>query len=781
MEHNPFTYENHQFLMRMDPPSIVGLATYASADQRYWPLFQLCLEWHLKNTGTLTPDKQQEFLLLLGEHTTFTVQYETSLKTLTDSVLCNNSDGYRQFLDAFYYEANTYVDMGKEQKLAEERRRHAEKEMIRRVEDAARKDAQRNLAVRLAAQEKQDKERSKSLAPGELSAYWLKRLRELGATDDQQRVLADLLKVPTRAQVVLHIIKMQPAMTGAEFFAMLKQPSSALTGWQVQCKKLAKDQGDFTAISKALAEPEVMLLVRHMAGAVKHLPDISAGIPPRAPRGEAPARPAAPGRSRPALYTSERHDLSSYPMQNGFAGFWRAWQEGQGDYLASFLDYWLRGATGMFAQAGFTGDELGIAAYRAASERRTRPAGERILALLHEDGTPLAALPDAATVQDSFEATYDTWRAVLVERNQERMKKEGYRLGEHAAEVIAKGRNRQYTMYQKAMWEAIDGGLPRVVAGLKKGWPALKDVPLKPFLPVDHCPDEESGRKYNEFAVKHQLEYLDKVDMRLRSAQEAVLRSPSGKGALDQVTEQLLQDNLDLPGRTTYAVKSVPSLLSKMLGDAGEARFANLIAPYGKLAGNARDSMRCTLTVETPAMLATAVNELVDHLLDVGWKCVQFKNCIVDPLSGGYRGVNSQWSRIFGEDETDALFTPAEQTALGGREAIVNRKIYFELQFHTPDSFFAKDAATHHAYEQHRTLTRQLSALTRELSELEEAGAAETERLTELQRRVEVSTTAIKALNVSLMELTLPREVGEKIRSIPGAAVDTSFFTGIER
>ncbi|MFE9566493.1 hypothetical protein ACFYM0_35975 [Streptomyces sp. NPDC006487] len=790
MENNLYTYKNYELLNTMDPRSIAGVASQSYTNPISWPLFQNCLEWYLGRYDNL-PSAERDELGLMLDYSHFCTHYAANIEKLTGSALNNDSSSYGEFLANFYYQSNLVENMEAQRKRENERRRKNEEEIIKGVKLSAKEETRNNLSEQLTAEDKQGKKPGNTLSGKDLLAHWTKLFEKSGASGEQQIILAEVLKDRRRAVAVAHIDKKRPSTTGSDILALAGTEDEKLADWQLTWKSLiGTTQEAYRAVASALGDGVVRDVIRHMStsGCLMRLPETSAGAPAAPPRFESSeASPMRP-KVRATLHSSERFDLSSYPFQTSFPSFWKAKQEGQGDFLASFLDYWLRGAPGMFGEAGFKGDELGVAAYQAAHEKLTGissqgSAGERIVGILHKENIPLDKLPEGPTVQESLEGTYDTWRAVLVEENQRRIKGKGYGLGSHAAEVIAKGRNRQYTIYQKAMWAAIDSGLPRVVAGLKRNWPKFTDIPLKPFTPVKDCPDETAAGLFNEFAVKHQREYLDGMEKHAEDARNIVLTSrPNKKAELDRVAEETLRDNIDTPGRTKYAVKSVPSLLSKMLGDASEAKFANLEAPFGKLAGNARDSMRCTVTVETPVMLATTVNALTDHLIANGWKCVQFKNCIVQPLSGGYRGINSQWSKEFTGEEIDALFNPSELTALGGREAALNRKIYFELQFHTPDSFFSKDDATHAAYGKHRDLTRELGNLKRELAELQrEPGASETTRIANLEKQVEQSTAAIKALNISLMELTLPRAVGEKIRSIPADVIDPSFFTGINQ
>ena len=119
-----------------------------------------------------------------------------------------------------------------------------------------------------------------------------------------------------------------------------------------------------------------------------------------------------------------------------------------------------------------------------------------------------------------------------------------------------------------------------------------------------------------------------------------------------------------------YRLKSDESLTRKIF-DRAEASGQ----PPEEVAKEMKDVLRYT-TVFKPEAYVAGVQETVAKLLSSGHKKVKFKNTWGNAT--GYLGIN-------------AVFATPEGAM-------------FELQFHTADSFHAKDKGTHALYEEQRRL-----------------------------------------------------------------------------
>lgn len=158
-----------------------------------------------------------------------------------------------------------------------------------------------------------------------------------------------------------------------------------------------------------------------------------------------------------------------------------------------------------------------------------------------------------------------------------------------------------------------------------------------------------------------------------RAAQGVSARASAAEPALTQAiqgtTEQLGGQMLGLENR----LKTADSLKRKIANDAQ----ALSVSPE-KAAGRIADAVRYTASFE-PDKLVAGVEAVLARLQQEGSVVVKLKNTWLDP-SSSYKGINVQLRSPSGEP--------------------------FELQFHTPGSFRAKEMETHAIYERMRLLER---------------------------------------------------------------------------
>lgn len=127
-----------------------------------------------------------------------------------------------------------------------------------------------------------------------------------------------------------------------------------------------------------------------------------------------------------------------------------------------------------------------------------------------------------------------------------------------------------------------------------------------------------------------------------------------------------------------HRLKKADSLTDKITRDAA-TEYAHL--PVGEAASRTADGVKDVLryTVQSErSRYADAYDAVTTKLKDRGFNLEKVKNTWANPGSsqaGPYRGINSQWRTPDGHS--------------------------FELQFHTPDSFAAKQE-THAFYEEFR-------------------------------------------------------------------------------
>ncbi|WP_035791409.1 hypothetical protein [Kitasatospora mediocidica] len=205
--------------------------------------------------------------------------------------------------------------------------------------------------------------------------------------------------------------------------------------------------------------------------------------------------------------------------------------------------------------------------------------------------------------------------------------------------------------------------------------------------PSVFLPDDEK-RKENERAA-------DAVAAKFRAAAQAAknggtLSAPDllrqMAGLIGQATTQVAT-NVGLD----FLLKTYESSMIKALNDLEEVG-GNERAAVQKT----RDSIRMTIQIGANNY-AAAVTKYIEKFQGLGWQSLKFDNLWIKPSPTGYRGINSQWWFVLSEDEIKEL---SEKDRLAFGALVFAKPVFAEIQFHTPDSFYIKQEATHEIYDE---------------------------------------------------------------------------------
>ncbi|WP_375498900.1 hypothetical protein [uncultured Jatrophihabitans sp.] len=155
------------------------------------------------------------------------------------------------------------------------------------------------------------------------------------------------------------------------------------------------------------------------------------------------------------------------------------------------------------------------------------------------------------------------------------------------------------------------------------------------------------------------------------AAADVARRAATNEPAITSTLERVVADTpgAELVGKE-FRLKSDDSLLRKVAGDVDGGKTAS------EAAGGINDAVRYTIT-SSPEEYSTVTSDAIAKMRSEGFEPIAMKNNWGDE---GYQGINSTWR------------SPSGQT--------------FEMQFHTPESFAAKEA-THTIYEMERVFPKE--------------------------------------------------------------------------
>ena len=151
-------------------------------------------------------------------------------------------------------------------------------------------------------------------------------------------------------------------------------------------------------------------------------------------------------------------------------------------------------------------------------------------------------------------------------------------------------------------------------------------------------------------------------------ARQATEHEPAITGALERVVKAT-PGAAFTDGYKETAVKSEASLLRKVAGDVAEGKSVH------EATTGINDAVRYTITSSRDDY-SRVTEDAIAKMRNEGFEPIEFKN---NWGNEGYQGINSTWR------------APSGQT--------------FEMQFHTPESFMAKES-THTIYEMQRVFPK---------------------------------------------------------------------------
>lgn len=181
-----------------------------------------------------------------------------------------------------------------------------------------------------------------------------------------------------------------------------------------------------------------------------------------------------------------------------------------------------------------------------------------------------------------------------------------------------------------------------------------------------------------------------------------------------------------------FSMKGAPSLVAKAIEDTMKVT-EGIADSLIRTVENTTDGVRYTVDLDENSY-TEGVKQFLDFLKGAGWTNTQFKNFWEKPSPTGYRGINTKW-----------LVTVGGNGPQSESESV-------EVQFHTKQSYEAKEEKTHSLKEAIRLLSNQLAEEAKKLAPLRVKGAdsleysnvsAEIERLT---REIEEKERAQRAI-----------------------------------
>jgi hypothetical protein len=168
-----------------------------------------------------------------------------------------------------------------------------------------------------------------------------------------------------------------------------------------------------------------------------------------------------------------------------------------------------------------------------------------------------------------------------------------------------------------------------------------------------------------------------------------------------------------------YSMKGASSLVAKAIEDTMTKEADAIAGALISAVEGTTDGVRYTVDLDESSYTEGVIGFL-DFLKRNKWEKTQFKNFWREPSQTGYRGINSKWKVV----------------AEGQEESV-------EVQFHTRESYDAKEEKTHSIKEAIRILSNQLAEATKKLKTLSEAStfssafSAAAEELERLTREME--------------------------------------------
>lgn len=145
-----------------------------------------------------------------------------------------------------------------------------------------------------------------------------------------------------------------------------------------------------------------------------------------------------------------------------------------------------------------------------------------------------------------------------------------------------------------------------------------------------------------------------------------------------------------------FSMKGAKSIVEKAIEDSMSKVGASAVLDAVE---QISDGVRYTMQLPKETY-TEGVRGYLAFFRDKGWRNTKFGNSWTKPLASGYRGINTKW-----EVELEIDNAPATEIV--------------EVQFHTPESFHAKEEGTHALKEQIRVLNNTLAENRKKLEALE--------------------------------------------------------------
>jgi hypothetical protein len=161
------------------------------------------------------------------------------------------------------------------------------------------------------------------------------------------------------------------------------------------------------------------------------------------------------------------------------------------------------------------------------------------------------------------------------------------------------------------------------------------------------------------------------------------------KQALVQTKSKLIGEKYSMKGATSLVAKAIEDTMKITENVAG----ALLRAVEGTT-----DGVRYTVDLET-ASYTQGVSDFLNFLKGKEWRNTQFKNFWTKPSPTGYRGINTKWEVTVAGESDEQKETES-----------------VEVQFHTKESYDAKESKTHHLKEEIRILSNALQEAAKKLA-----------------------------------------------------------------
>jgi hypothetical protein len=234
------------------------------------------------------------------------------------------------------------------------------------------------------------------------------------------------------------------------------------------------------------------------------------------------------------------------------------------------------------------------------------------------------------------------------------------------------------------------------------------------------APGDASGLIALQSTIKKAVAY---TAVRAKRRKELIVDRPARELMSDAVRE--VGGDATLIGEQ-FSMKGAKSIVEKAIEDSMKAVGAAAVLDAVE---QISDGVRYTMQLPKETY-TDGVRGYLAFFASNGWKNTKFGNSWTKPLASGYRGINTKWAvalTIDGQPATEVV----------------------EVQFHTPESFHAKEDGTHALKEQIRVLSnalaenrKRLDTLSVEmpeharLSEEIERQSAEVDRLDREQRQV---------------------------------------------